>query len=134
VGVTTLRQSGWNLTVQMLHAEVLTDRDERSFGLKIFKAKTRPLVVRSTHEAASHREQRMCLNDAAAGHFHARSTASSAWITDNSIASGLTFVRLTTTSTPPMARTIETMVAGVNAPAAIRSTNLICPHYQPRVS
>src|SRR5438477_933073 len=52
-----------------------------------------------------------CPNDAAAGNFHARSTASSAWITDNSIASGLTFVRLTITSTPPTARTIETIAA-----------------------
>src|SRR5437762_9743699 len=63
-------------------------------------------------------QETSCLNDAAAGNFHARSTASSAWITDNSIASGLTFVRLTTTSTPPMARTIETMVA---AKAAVQT-------------
>src|SRR5436309_9533121 len=49
------------------------------------------------------------LNDAAAGNFHARSTATSAWITDTSIASRLTFVRLTTTATPLRARTIETI-------------------------
>src|SRR5436305_7743922 len=40
-----------------------------------------------------------CLKDAAAGNFHPRSTASSVWITDNSIASELTFVRLTTNPT-----------------------------------
>src|ERR1043166_6280413 len=36
-----------------------------------------------------------CLNDAAVGNFHALSTGASARITDNSIASGLTFVQLT---------------------------------------
>src|SRR5262249_29011618 len=56
-------------------------------------------------------QETSCLNDAAAGSFHARSTASSAWITDDSIASGLTFVRLRTTPTPPTARTIETIAA-----------------------
>ncbi len=46
-------------------------------------------------------QETSCLNDVAAGNFQARSTASSAWITDNSIASGLTFVRLTTTPHRP---------------------------------
>src|ERR1700746_3133958 len=52
-------------------------------------------------------QETSCLNDTAAGNFHARSRASSAWITDNAIASGLTFVRLTTIPTAPRARTIE---------------------------
>lgn len=38
-------------------------------------------------------QESSCLNDVAAGNFHARSTALSAWITDSSIASGLTVVR-----------------------------------------
>src|SRR5262245_36994729 len=56
-------------------------------------------------------QETSCLNDAAAGSFHARSTASSAWITDDAIASGLTFVRLRTTPTPATARTTETITA-----------------------
>jgi hypothetical protein len=64
-------------------------------------------------------QETSCLNDLAAGNFHARSMASSAWITDNSIASGLTFVRLKTTCTPTMARTTETMVAAKAAVQAL---------------
>ena len=69
-------------------------------------------------------QETSCLNDAAAGNFHARSTASSAWITDNSIASVLTLVQLTTTATPPRARMIETIAAARAAAKPWFSTSL----------